>query len=259
MDAAKEPDMDFSKAIASTAFLYTVAGCAADPAVPGADAAGSNSQAGASTSGGSSASVAGAPAGVAGSNATAGGNTTGGVASGTAGTGTGGSAGSAPSSGTCPAVDMTGLISDFETGKADVIATAGRGGGWFLYSDGTGMQTPVKVPNTPLAAEAGGACGSAYAFHTTGTGFTIWGAGVGSDFAPKTAAARTPYDLSQYAGLAFRAKAAATTPLRVSISDTNTAPVAASITRTFFIASSSSTEAKNTELPHPKQRHCMMR
>jgi hypothetical protein len=116
------------------------------------------------------------------------------------------------------------VISDFETGKAEVIPTAGRDGSWFLYSDGSGMQTPMKIPNTPLVAEAGGACGSAYAFHTTGTGFNVWGAGVGTDFALKTAMVRTPYDLSTYTGIALRAKAAATTPLRVSISDTNTSP-----------------------------------
>ncbi len=212
--------MDFSKAFASTAFLYTVVSCAADPAATEADSAGSSSQAGGSTtnnSGGSGVGVAGSTASLAGSSATAGGTTSG-------GSGTGGSAGSPPTTGTCAAVDMAGLISDFETGKAEVTATAGRGGSWFLYSDGTGMQTPIKVVNTPLAAEAGGACGSAYAFHTTGTGFTTWGAGLGTDFAPKTAMARAPYDLSPYSGIAFRAKAAATTPLRVSISDTNTAP-----------------------------------
>ncbi len=134
-----------------------------------------------------------------------------------------GTGGATPPAG-CGTVDPMALLSDFETGKAEVLPNAGRDGSWFLYGDGTGMQTPVKVVNTPLVAEAGGACGSAYAFHTTGTGFAVWGAGIGTDFAAKTGTARTPYDLSQYSGIALRAKAAATTPLRISISDTNTAP-----------------------------------
>ena len=212
--------MDFSKAIAVTSLLCAAIGCAAEPADAGADSAGSSGQAGTpSASGGNGPGVAGSPTSVAGT------GTTGGAPTGSAGSaGSSGTAGSPPSTGSCPSVDMMTLISDFETGKAEVIATAGRDSSWFLYSDGTGTQTPVKIANTPLAAEAGGACGSAFAFHTTGTGFTIWGAGVGTDFAPKTAMARTPYDLSPYSGVAFRAKAAATTPLRVSISDTNTAP-----------------------------------
>lgn len=203
--------------IASGVLLRALSGCAAEPAEQDEGGAGSSSQAGTSSSGGSVSNTGGSPPSVAGSSATGGGSSVGG-ATGSAGTG-----GTMLPAG-CGTVDTLALLSDFETGKAEVLPNAGRDGSWFLYSDGTGTQTPVKVPNTPLVAEAGGACGSAYAFHTTGTGFTVWGAGIGTDFAPKTGTARTPYDLSQYSGIALRAKAAATTPLRISISDTNTAP-----------------------------------
>jgi hypothetical protein len=203
--------------VALAVSLLTLAGCAAEPQEDEPNS--NNDTAGAMTGGGSGPSGAGT------------GSTQGGApvaAGGTPGaSGSVAASGSGPvgmPSGNCAAVDPSSLISDFETGKAEVAATAGRDGSWFLYNDGTGTQMPVKIPNTPLAAEAGGACSSAYAFHTTGTGFNVWGAGIGTDFAPKSGEARTLYDLSAYSGIALRAKAAATTPVRVSISDINTAP-----------------------------------
>jgi hypothetical protein len=116
------------------------------------------------------------------------------------------------------------VISDFEVGTAKVAEVAGRGSSWFLLSDGTGIQTPEKIPNTPLAAAPGGACASAFAFRTTGSGFTGWGAGIGTDFAPKTDAARTVYDASAYSGIALRAMAGSPVSVRFSVSDLNTAP-----------------------------------
>jgi hypothetical protein len=202
----------------SIAIASVIAGCAAQPAEDEGGAAGSPSQAGMpSTSGGSGPGVAGMAGSVSGGPG-ASGSATGGAP------GTAGTAGGGPLPAGCDPVDTMTLLSDFETGKAEVLPNAGRDGSWFLYSDGTGMQTPAKVANTPLVAEAGGACGSAYAFHTTGTGFTVWGAGIGTDFAPKTAMQRTAYDLSLYSGIALRAKSVATMPLRVSISDVNTSP-----------------------------------
>ena len=209
--------MDFSKAIAACAVLHVFVACAAEPASSDTDSGGSTNQAGMTGSGGSGPGAAGSGMVVAGT------GNGGGAPTGAAGTLA--TAGSNPGAGGgCGVLDMMGLISDFETGKAEVLMTAGRDGSWFLYSDGTGMQTPMKIVNTPLVAEAGGACGSAYAFHTTGTGFTVWGAGIGTDFAAKTGMLRTAYDLGAYSGIALRAKAAATVPLRVSISDSNTAP-----------------------------------
>jgi len=209
--------MHLSNATAALAVsMLTLVGCAAEPQE---DEPNNNSNnTGATTSGGSGPSSAGTGSTQGGSPSTNGGTP------GASGSVSGGSGPVGMPSGNCAAVDPTGLISDFETGMAEVAVTAGRDGSWFLYNDGTGTQMPVKIPNTPLAAEAGGACSSAFAFHTTGTGFTVWGAGLGTDFAPKSGEARTLYDLSAYSGIALRAKAAATTPVRVSISDINTAP-----------------------------------
>jgi hypothetical protein len=210
--------MHFSNAtVALAVSLLTLAGCAAEPQEDEPNGS-NNNNTGATSSGGSG-------PGSAGTNAAPGGspNATGGTP-GASGSVSASGSGSGTPGPACSAVDPTALISDFETGKAEVAATAGRDGSWFLYNDGTGTQMPVKIPNTPLAAEVGGACSSAYAFHTTGTGFNVWGAGIGTDFAPKSGEARTLYDLSAYSGIALRAKAAATTPVRVSISDINTAP-----------------------------------
>ena len=131
----------------------------------------------------------------------------------------------APATGACATVVPADVVSDFESGKADVLAVGGRGGSWFLFNDGTGMQTPVKTPNVTLVAEAGGACNSMFAFHSTGTGFTVFGAGFGADFAPKAAGATdsTVYDASAYSGVALFAKAATPISLRVSVSDNGTA------------------------------------
>jgi hypothetical protein len=140
--------------------------------------------------------------------------------------GTAGSGGSGTLPAGCAPADITAVLADFETGVADVLPQNNRDGSWFLYNDKSpgGTQTPVKVMNMPLVAEPGGACGSAYAFHTTGTGFTVWGAGIGMDFVKKVDMLNVAHDISAYSGIALRAKAAATTPLRVSISDANTSP-----------------------------------
>ena len=201
--------------------LAALSGCAATPSEePNEQASG-----GTATNSPGSGNGSGSGNGLSGSATVPGGNGSGDNANGSSGSASAGSASGGSMNSGCAAVDPMLLLSDFETGKAEVIATAGRDGSWFLYGDGTGTQTPVKIVNTPLAAEAGGACASGFAFHTTGTGFMTWGAGFGTDFAPKSAAAaRTTYDLSQYSGIAFRAKAASATPVRVSISDANTAP-----------------------------------
>jgi hypothetical protein len=124
----------------------------------------------------------------------------------------------------CGAIDPADVISDFEVGTAKVVEVSGRGSSWFLLSDGTGTQTPEKIPNTPLDAAPGGACGSAFAFRTTGSGFTGWGAGIGTDFAPKNATERSVYDASAYSGIAFRGMASSPVSIRLSISDLNTSP-----------------------------------
>ena len=208
--------------------------CAANTADDSAAAGAGNasSSAGSTAAGGTAAG--GAPSsGTAGSMSTAG-ATAGGAPAGGANTAGTSSGGGAASGGACAAIDPADLISDFETGTAVVNMTGGRGGDWFVFNDGTGMQTPVKIADTPLPAAMPGACGSMYAFHSTAMGFTVFGAGFGTDFAPKAAMATdsTAYDASAYSGIALRAKAAAPVSLRVSVSDSGTAPEGGKCTNT---------------------------
>jgi len=143
----------------------------------------------------------------------------------TGGATTGGSGGSGPSGPCAESVAPDVLISDFETGSAEVVKNGGRSGSWFLFNDGSGTQTPTKTSNVPLVAEAGGACDSQYALHTTGMGFTVWGAGIGVTLTPSSgdAGSKSSYDASGYSGVAFWAKAAAPTALHLSVPDANTA------------------------------------
>jgi hypothetical protein len=215
------------------------AGCADDGAT--GKPANSNSNGG---TGGDSTGAGGSTEGTGGDPTGSGGSTgTGGdVDPGTGGatTGTGGGAGSVGML-ACEPLVATDIISDFETGKADVAPLGGRLGSWFLLNDHTpgATQSPPKLANTAMAAEMGGACtGSVYAFHTTGTGFAMW-AGVGVTFTRSAAAgdggvaledagpgAAPPpsYDASAYAGIKFRAKLAKGTPgtVRAQVPDVNT-------------------------------------
>jgi hypothetical protein len=216
--------MEQSKQIATclvaSVLAFSAISCAANTSDDSAAAGAGNASSAGANSGGSAAG--GAPSNGASGSVGIAGTSAGGTTSAGGGSGTAGSS----STGDCPAIDAADLISNFDTGVAQVLMTGGRGGDWFVFNDGTGMQTPVKVPNTPLTADMGGACGSTYAFHSTATGFTVFGAGFGADFAPKAAMATgsTVYDASAYSGIALRAKAANPVDLRVSVSDAGTAP-----------------------------------
>jgi hypothetical protein len=145
---------------------------------------------------------------------------------GTGGTISPGAGGSGPSAGCSDVAAPADLVSDFETGKADVANVGGRNGSWFVFNDGSGMQTPTKTPNVALPAEMGGACASQYAFHTKGTGFTVWGAGVGATLTPgggDGGTSKATYDASAYTGIAFMAKVDKTVSVRFSVTDKNTA------------------------------------
>jgi hypothetical protein len=152
------------------------------------------------------------PSGAAGSGAG------GAVTTGAAGAGAGGAMGAS----TCAPIPAADLVSDFETGTAVVAMVSGRAGSWFVDNDGTGTQTPAKIAGTALPAEAGGACNSAYSLRTSGMGFTVWGAEIGTDLAPHKGTMKVAYDASMYSGIALRAKAATAQLVRVSLSDDNT-------------------------------------
>jgi|GEM_PF-2191695 len=143
---------------------------------------------------------------------TTGDGTTTGTTSGGTTTGTG-----TPEPSDCAVIDPNDMLSDFEGGEAKLSEVSGRAGSWYMSDDGSGTATPVKIPDTPLSAESGGACDSAYAFHTVGSGFSGWGALAAVDLVPKVGDVKQSYDASAYSGLSFRAKAGGSVQVRVEI------------------------------------------
>jgi hypothetical protein len=224
--------------ICSAGVFGAAAGCTADGATGNG---GGNVMNGSGGGAGSDPGSGGDSTGSGGDSTGSGGSTgTGGDVTGAGGT-TAGSGGSTNGGVTCDAVAATDVISDFETGKADVAPVNGRLGSWFLLGDHTpgSTQTPAKSANVALPAEMGGACtGSVYALHTTGTGFAMWAgvgvtfsraagagdAGVPVDEAGAGSASPPPYDASAYTGIKFRAKLAKGTPgtVRAQVPDLNT-------------------------------------
>ena len=62
----------------------------------------------------------------------------------------------------------------------------GRAGGWYAYNDMTpsGMQSPAPTLTASITPSPipGGRCGnSQVAMRVTGSGFTTWGAGIGTN------------------------------------------------------------------------------
>ena len=195
-----------------------------DRAAGGSGAAGADT--GGATTGGSDTSDAGTSAS-AGSESAVGGKAAGGTAGGTAaggtaagGTAAGGSGGSG--GGDLRLSDL--MIDDFEDGDGHLLPLAGRNGLWFVANDGTAQQIPsanaVTLPS--LLSPPNGA--STRALHTSGNGFTGWGALIGANFVV-TGTMPVLYDISAHEGVSFSAKLGKTTAasqLRVAIQDHDT-------------------------------------
>jgi hypothetical protein len=88
-------------------------------------------------------------------------------------------------------------------------------GSWFVYSDKSpkGVKMPPSVEEFTSALENG-------ALHTTGSGYTEWGGGVGTNLigAPML----TPVDASKYRGIKF--KASGKTPMKFLVGTVATMP-----------------------------------
>jgi hypothetical protein len=219
-----------------------IAGCASDPQggddrTNGATGAGAgmNAQPGntAGTTGGPRAGTSGGmqPGGAAGmsSSSAAGTGSTG--TSGTGSMGTSGTGGSPGAMVDCsllpPPANADDMISTFEDGTGNVQQVAGRGGGFYMYNDMTGMQMPPPGMLPPARMES--RCGGMFALCMKGTGFTTWGAGMGTDLGMTSTdgmMTKTTYDASMYTGISFWAKAnmGSALAVRVSLKDANTAP-----------------------------------
>jgi hypothetical protein len=150
------------------------------------------------------------------------GSMTGAAAAPAAGSGAGANCGALP-----PPANKDDLIANFEEGTGATIQTPTRGGGFYMFNDMTGMQTPPPGMLPPATSVS--RCESTYALCMSGKNFTTWGAGMGTDFAPTSggmgAGMKQTYDASAYTGVAFWAKS--NTPsvaVRIGFKDKNTAP-----------------------------------
>jgi hypothetical protein len=123
---------------------------------------------------------------------------------------------------------LADLIDDLESGTGSIIATNGRVGAWYTYNDESpqGTQTPLMGMTF---APAGPGYMSALGAQTVGSGFAVWGAGMGFDL-NNNGVTRLPYNVSAYSGIVFWAKGNAT--VRVKLPTTTITPVAESGTCT---------------------------
>jgi hypothetical protein len=135
---------------------------------------------------------------------------TGQAGTGTAGTGAGATQG------------VADLIDDMELGTGSIPQTKGRVGAWYTYNDGTtaGMQTPTA--GKPFVVDLAGFAGKCA--RTNGSGFTVWGAGMGVDLNNNGTSAKGVWNASAYTGVTFMAKS--TSPFRVKVLIPATTPTA---------------------------------
>ena len=126
---------------------------------------------------------------------------------------------------TLPA-EFDDVISTFEDGTGATNQVEGRGGGFYMFNDMSGgTQDPPTGGLPPARMEQ--RCDSQYSLCMSGNGFTVWGAGMGTDLGPTAAdMTKMPFDASVYKGISFWAKVGegSTPVVRVSLKDGNTAP-----------------------------------
>jgi len=187
--------------------LACAAACASDPAE---DESTGSSDSGATAGGGGGGNDAGASGGGGGGGDDAG-SSGGGGSSDSGSSGGGGSDSGSSGGGGSGAGDCTGdtptnnddLVTNFEDGTVGVNAVTGRGGGFYIFNDKMNdkVAQTFEVKKTDRCSDAS----SQFAFCTKGGGFTVWGAGFGTDLgvADTMTMKKTTVDLSAYTGVSF--------------------------------------------------------
>lgn len=116
------------------------------------------------------------------------------------------------------------MVDDMEDGDTAILEAGSRKGYWYTYNDETtgATQTPSPFAMTLLTTPRET---SKYAASTKGSGFTVWGSGMGFDL-NASGTTKSGYDASSATGISFWAMAAtgSDTALRVNLQDKNTAP-----------------------------------
>jgi len=122
-------------------------------------------------------------------------------------------------------IDPTLLIDDLEDGDPLIAIVATRNGSWWVSTDGTdGTINPQAEQGPPAERILGGRCGSDYAMHVAGAGFTGWGAVLSAGF--RYNATAEPIDATNYRGLSFYARKSDDTNsvIRMQLQDSSTYP-----------------------------------
>jgi hypothetical protein len=202
--------------------LSVLSTCLAALALPACSATGDGLSEGDGGAGGSTSQTSGKSTG-AGTTATGAGATSSGA--GAASTGAG-----AASSGSSTGSGSTGgsnVIDDMEDKDGAIANAQGRQGFWYTYNDKTpgSMQTPEAGSAFTMVALAKPRTGSMFAANMTGSGFNVYGAGMGFDL-NAVSMKKSAYDASMFTGISFYAMAGAggTQSVRINVLDKNTAP-----------------------------------
>jgi len=131
---------------------------------------------------------------------------------------------SSPEAKTCPSSE--GLIADGENNSNQIPTIKGRGGHWYTFVDSNGSTIAPTAGSQggTFMMSAGGANGSKYAAHMSGTvgnAETVF-AGMGLSFVDP----RGTYDGTAYKGISFWAKMSgnSTRKVRFKVPDINTNP-----------------------------------
>jgi aryl-phospho-beta-D-glucosidase BglC (GH1 family) len=118
--------------------------------------------------------------------------------------------------------DNPRIIDTLEDGDEAICPSGGRNGGWFVADDGTGTQTPsdnADIP-VPLSSPRGQ---SAIAAHSSGTGFSDWGAVLGVTLVDGDG--QLEYvDATSFGGLRFHARGSGTVLASITTGRTKPAP-----------------------------------
>ncbi len=104
------------------------------------------------------------------------------------------------------AYDPTDVIDTFEDQNPALPTNEGRKGVWYQFHDSAGTNQTFGIEGIP------GTRGSAsqYGVHTSGSGYTSWGAGIGVDL-NASGSTKNAYDASAYTGITFWARTASVT------------------------------------------------
>jgi hypothetical protein len=157
---------------------------------------------------------------------------------GTGGGGTGGGGGITATGGTpmvnCgdvnQPIDPTAIIDDMETPDFQAVRAAGRAGAWWAGGDLASTNASITpMGNAPAELIPGGRCGSKYAVHVTGQGFTMWSVlsvSMGWGSVDGGAEQLLPNDNSYRTGVTFWARIGdtSTDKVRFAISDKYSRP-----------------------------------